>query len=69
VPWPRRDCKHANGEEAEHQELQIARCEKQSDADLRNTIVNGKGKMPSCKRLTFEQVDGLVKNIRELGKK
>ena len=43
--------------------------QKQSDADLKNTIVNGKGKMPSYKALTLEEVDGLVKYIRELGKK
>ena len=43
--------------------------QKQSEADLKNTIVNGKGKMPSYKTLTPEQVDGLVKYIRELGKK
>jgi cytochrome c6 len=42
--------------------------QKQSDADLKNTIVNGKGKMPSYKSLTPEQVDALVKYIRELGK-
>lgn len=42
--------------------------QKQSDADLKNTIVNGKGKMPSYKSLTSEQVDGLVKYIRELAK-
>lgn len=42
--------------------------QKQSDADLKNTITNGKGKMPSYKSLTPEQVDGLVKYVRELGK-
>jgi len=42
--------------------------QKQSDADLKNTIVNGKGKMPSYKTLTPDQVDALVKYIRELGK-
>jgi mono/diheme cytochrome c family protein len=42
--------------------------QKQSDAELKNTIINGKGKMPSYKTLTAEQVDGLVKYIRELGK-
>jgi len=42
--------------------------QKQSDADLKNTIVNGKAKMPSYKTLTPEQVDALVKYIRELGK-
>lgn len=39
--------------------------QKQSDADLKNTIMNGKGKMPSYKTLSPEQVDGLVKYIRE----
>lgn len=42
---------------------------RQSDADLKNTIMNGKGKMPSYKTLSPEQVDGLVKYIREAGKK
>lgn len=42
--------------------------QKQPDADIKNIIVNGKGKMPSYKTLTTEQVDGLVKYIRELGK-
>jgi len=42
--------------------------QKQSDANLKDTIVNGKGKMPSYKSLTPEQVDALVKYIRELGK-
>jgi mono/diheme cytochrome c family protein len=41
---------------------------KQSDADLKNSITNGKGKMPAYKSLTPEQVDGLVKYVRELGK-
>jgi mono/diheme cytochrome c family protein len=40
--------------------------QKQSDADLKSTIVNGKGKMPSYKTLAPEQVDGLVKYIRGL---
>jgi mono/diheme cytochrome c family protein len=42
--------------------------QKQSNADMKNTITNGKGKMPSYKSLTPEQVDGLVKYARELGK-
>ena len=42
--------------------------QKQSDGDLKNAITNGKGKMPSYKSLTPEQIDGLVKNVRELGK-
>ncbi|HZL68349.1 MAG TPA: c-type cytochrome [Candidatus Limnocylindrales bacterium] len=42
--------------------------QKQSDADLKNSITNGKGKMPAYKTLTPEQVGGLVKYVRELGK-
>jgi mono/diheme cytochrome c family protein len=42
--------------------------QKQSDAELKNAITNGKGKMPAYKSLTPEQVDGLVKYIRGLGK-
>src|SRR5271157_3449208 len=42
--------------------------QKQSDADLKTAITNGKGKMPAYKSLTPEQVDGLVKYVRELGK-
>src|SRR5450759_2064526 len=42
--------------------------QKQSDADLKTAIMNGKGKMPSYKSLTAGQVDGLVKYVRELGK-
>ena len=42
--------------------------QKQSDADLKNAITNGKNKMPAYKSLTPEQVDGLVKYVRELGK-
>jgi cytochrome c6 len=45
-----------------------AAVQKQSDADLKNAITNGKGKMPAYKSLTPEQVDGLVKYVRELGK-
>src|ERR1039457_3737548 len=41
---------------------------KQSDADLKNSITNGKGKMPAYKSLTPEQVDGLEKYVRELDK-
>lgn len=42
--------------------------QKESDADLKATITNGKGKMPSYKSLTPAQIDGLVKYIRTLGK-
>ncbi len=43
--------------------------QKQSDSDLKNAITNGKGKMPQYgKSLTPEQIDALVKYVRELGK-
>jgi|SRR5262249_20302764 len=42
--------------------------QKASDADLKNGITNGKGKMPAYKTLTPEQIDGLLKYTRELGK-
>ncbi len=43
--------------------------QKQSDADLKNSIANGKGKMPAYgKSLTPEQIDSLVKYVRQLGK-
>jgi mono/diheme cytochrome c family protein len=44
--------------------------QKQSDADLKAMITNGKGKMPAFKnKLTGEQIDQLVAYIRELPKK
>jgi len=42
--------------------------QKMTDAELKNSIANGKGKMPAYKTLTAEQIDGLVKYVRELGK-
>ena len=42
--------------------------QKESDAGLKNSITNGKGKMPAYKSLTPEQVDALVKYVRQLGK-
>jgi cytochrome c6 len=43
--------------------------QKQSEAALQASITNGKGKMPSYgKSLTPDQIAGLVKYIRELGK-
>jgi|SRR5215468_655423 len=42
--------------------------QKASDADLKNSVINGKGKMPAYKTLTAEQIDGLLKYTRELGK-
>jgi len=43
--------------------------QKMSDADLSAAISNGKGKMPSYKSMTSEQVKDLVAFIRSLGKK
>jgi cytochrome c6 len=43
--------------------------QKQSDADLKAIIMNGKKKMPSFKeKLSGEQVDELVAHIRTIGK-
>jgi mono/diheme cytochrome c family protein len=43
--------------------------QKQSDADIKSAITNGKGKMPAYgKSLTPDQVGALVRYIRELGK-
>ncbi len=42
--------------------------QKESDAELKTSITNGKNKMPAYKSLTPEQVDGLVKYVREFGK-
>jgi cytochrome c6 len=43
--------------------------QKMSDADLSAAISNGKGKMPSYKSLSADQVKDLVAYIRSLGKK
>lgn len=42
--------------------------QKSSDAELKNSMINGKGKMPAYKTLTPEQIDELLKYTRELGK-
>jgi mono/diheme cytochrome c family protein len=42
--------------------------QKESDSDLKNIISSGKGKMPAYKTLAPEQIDALVKYVRELGK-
>ena len=42
---------------------------KQSDADLKTIITNGKNKMPSFKgKLTDAQIDQVIAYVRELGK-
>lgn len=43
--------------------------QKQSDADLTDTIGKGKGKMPAYKTLSADQVKELVGYIRGFGKK
>ncbi len=45
-----------------------AEVQKMSDAELSETITNGKGKMPAYKSLTPDQVKGLVGYIRSLKK-
>lgn len=43
--------------------------QKMSDADLATAITSGKGKMPSYKTLSADQVKDLVAYIRAFGKK
>jgi len=43
--------------------------QKQSDAELRETIAKGKGKMPAYSgKLSKEQIDGIVRWVRTLKK-
>jgi len=49
-------------------DLGSADVQKMSDADLSGMITNGKGKMPSYKTLTPDQVKDLVAFIRSLKK-
>ena len=50
--------------------FQSAEIQKQSDAELKQAIAQGKNKMPAFgKSLTDEQITGLLKYVRELGKK
>jgi len=52
-------------------DLRSDEVQKQTDAQLNDSIANGKGaKMPAYKgKLTDDQIKGLVAYIRELGKK
>lgn len=43
--------------------------QKMSDADMTDVISKGKGKMPTSKALTPDQVKGLVTFVRSFGKK
>jgi len=50
-------------------DLSSADVQKMNDSDLGAVISSGKGKMPSYKTLTPDQVKGLVGFVRSLGKK
>jgi mono/diheme cytochrome c family protein len=57
----------AMGKTLNLRDLGSADVQSQSDADLTNTITNGKGKMPKYDgKLTKDQIDDLVKYIRTL---
>lgn len=57
----------AMGKNLKLRDLSSEEIQKQSDSDLKATIENGKGKMPSYKgKLTDEQVGTLVQYIRSL---
>ncbi len=49
-------------------DLRASEVQKQTDAQLREAVANGKGKMPGYKdKLSKEQIAGLVTYIRSLG--
>ena len=51
------------------QDLRSPNSQKMSDADLSGIITNGKGKMPSYKSMSADQVKDMVAYIRSLAKK
>jgi mono/diheme cytochrome c family protein len=58
------------GEKLKIPNLQSADVQKKSDADLKTIITKGKDKMPEYgTKLSKEQIDALVKYIRDLAKK
>ncbi len=58
------------GQKLNVRDLHSADVQKQSDAELSQTIAQGKNKMPAFgKKLSAEQIKLLVACIRELGKK
>ncbi len=64
-------CHGADGQGKEAlktRDLSSADVQKQSDADLTGIITNGKGKMPSYKTMTPDQVKDMVAYIRSLKK-
>jgi cytochrome c6 len=58
----------ATGKKMGAHDFTSADVQKMSDAELSETITNGKGKMPAYKSLTPDQVKGLVAYIRTLKK-
>ena len=51
-------------------DLRSATVQKATDEELEKVITNGKGKMPAYKgKIDEKTIDGLVKFIREFGKK
>jgi len=58
------------GKNLKIRDFHSADVQKQSDADLKTAIAKGKNKMPPFEgKLTAEQIDQLVKYIREMGKR
>lgn len=58
------------GQKLNIRDLRSAEVQKQSDAELSQTIAQGKAKMPAfAKTLNADQIKLLVSYIRELGKK
>lgn len=62
--------KTAMGEKLKIRDLHSADVQKQTDAELAQIVTKGKNKMPPYEgKLTKEQIDQVVVQIRELGKK
>jgi cytochrome c6 len=60
-------CHGVDGKKVEGHDLTSADVQKQSDAELTDTITKGKGKMPPFgERLKPEEIKGLVAYIRTL---
>jgi len=58
------------GEKLSIHDLRSADVQKQSDAELTQIVTKGKNKMPAYDgKLTKEQIDQLVAQVRELAKK
>ncbi|SRR6266496_366724 len=61
--------KTAIGKNLKIRDFHLPDVQKQSDADLREIILNGKNKMPAFKgKVTEAQVNDLVAYVRTLGK-